>query len=145
MVEQTPVADGRFEPLDLILHHQPRRKSYGLANLLLRKQAYRWRARIAVSLLNEPADLACWRWENRPWPPIWQEIRIHPFRTALKRLTRDTLIALRDQWRDERRLFPTAAISGPIHHSLIALEYSRLRRLRARGQLESAHKWIFND
>ena len=30
-----------------------------LANLLLRKQAYRWRARIACSLLDEPAKLYC--------------------------------------------------------------------------------------
>jgi hypothetical protein len=139
------VPDGRFEPLQLVLHHQPSRKSYGFANLLLRKQAYRWRARIASSLLNEPTSLSCWRWENLPWPPVWQELRTRPLRTACKRLTHGTLAGLRDQWRAERRCWPFAALNGPVHHALIALEYSRLRRLRARGRLASAHKWIFND
>jgi hypothetical protein len=145
MVEHTPVADGRFEPLDLVLHHQPARKSYGLVNLLLRKQAYRWRARIARSLLDEPAKLACWRWDARPWPPLWEEIRQRPFRAACKRLVHGTLAGLRDQWKAERRSWPFAAISGPIHHALIAFEYSRLRRLQARGRLAEAHRTLLND
>lgn len=145
MVEQVPVADRRFEPLDLVLHHQPVRKSYGLANLLLRKQAYRWRARIARSLLDEPAKLNCWRWENRPWPQVWQEIRSRPFRTAGRRLTAGTLKTLQDQWKIEGWFYPLAALSGPVHHALIAFEYWRLCRLRVRGKTPSAHKWIFND
>ncbi len=145
MVEQTPVPDGRFEALNLILHHQPPRKSYGLANLLLRKQAWRWRARIARSLLHEPAQLACWRWEDRPWPAVWEQIRARPFRTACQRLTRGTLATLRDQWKTEGRLWPLAAASGPVHHALIAWEYTRLRRLEARGRLETAHRRLFNE
>jgi hypothetical protein len=128
MVEQVPVPDGNYEPLNLVLRHQPERKSYGLHNLLLRKQAYYWRECIAHSLLQEPAELACWRWENRPWPQGWEEIRQHPFRTAIVRLTRGTLAGLRDQWRRERRFYPLAAISGPIHHAMIAFEFWRLRR-----------------
>ncbi|TAL06468.1 MAG: glycosyltransferase [Verrucomicrobia bacterium] len=144
MVEQTPVPDGAWETTDLVLHHQPKRKSYGLVNLIFRKQAYRWRARIARSLLDEPAALNCWRWENRPWPVSWQDIRQHPFRTAFLRLTRDFLRTLRDQWRREGRIFPFAAISGPVHHTLIAIEYCRLRRLKARGRLdENTQRWAF--
>lgn len=145
MVEQVPVADGQYEPLNLVLHHQPVRKSYGLANLLLRKQAYRWRARIAASLLEEPAKLNCWRWGNRPWPQVWQEIRSHPFRTAGRRLTAGTLRTLRDQWKVEGRLHPLAALSGPVHHALIAFEYWRQCRMRDGGKTPSAPKWIFHD
>jgi hypothetical protein len=145
MVEQMPVADGRYDPLDFVLHHRPERKTYGLRNLLVRKQAYRWRAHIAYALLDEPEKLVCWRWENRPWPQVWQDIRQHPFRTAFRRLTRGTLAGLRDQWRLEKHLFPAAAISGPVHHALIALEYWRLRRLRARGRRAEAHQWVFHD
>jgi hypothetical protein len=47
MVEQVPIADDKYQPLEMILHHQPLRKSYGLHNILLRKQAYHWRAVIA--------------------------------------------------------------------------------------------------
>lgn len=145
MAEQVPIADVRYEVLNLVLHHQPPRKSYGFANLLLRKQAYRWRARIAFSLLDEPARLAGWRWENRSWPQVWREIRTHPFGTANVCLTWGVLRALRDQWRSERRFYPAVAIGSGLHHALIALEYWRLRRLRAAGRLDSAHKWLFHD
>lgn len=128
MVEQVPVADGHFEALPLILEHQPPRKSYGLRNLVLRKQAYRWRERIAASLLHDPASLACWRWGQRPWPPVWEEIRQRPLRTALWRLTREPLRALRAQWCAEHRLFLSAAITSPIHHALIGLKFWRLRK-----------------
>ena len=145
MVEHTPVPDGRFEPLEMVLCHQPVRRSYGLANLLLRKQAYRWRARIARSLLDMPEKLECWRWENRSWPPLWEQIRERPLRTAAWRLIHGTLAGLRDQWRAEHRCWPFAAVSGPVHHALIALEYWRLRQLQARGRLESAHRWVFDE
>ena len=133
MVEQVPVADGRFEPMNLVLHHQPRRKSYGVRNLVFRKQAYRWRQCIARSLLGKPTDLFCWRWETEAWPPIWEDIHQRPVRTALNRLTRGTLGVLRVQWRIERRLFLTAAISGPLHRALICLEFWRQRQRSRRS------------
>jgi hypothetical protein len=133
MVEQVPVPDGRYEPLDLVLQHEPKRKSYGLHNLLVRKQAYRWRGLIARSLLGKPADLPGWRWVDEKWPEDWEQIRRHPWRTALARLTLETLRCLRSQWRLERRVFPIAAVSGPVHHALIGIEYWRLRRRHSRG------------
>lgn len=145
MVEQVPVADDHFEALPLVLEHRPLRKSYGMGNLIFRKQAYRWRARIALSLLDEPAKLETWRWEGRPWPLDWERIRRHPFLESCRRLTRCTLASLRQQWRTEKWIFPAAAMSGPVHHALIAVEYWRLRRLRSKGRLESAHKWVFSD
>ena len=145
MPEQVPVADGRYEPRDFVLDHRPERKTYGLRNLLTRKQAYRWRARIAYALLDEPGRLVCWRWENRPWPQVWQDIRQHPLRTTFRRLTRGTLAGLRDQWRLEKHLFPSAAISGPINHALIAFAYWRFRRLNVRGKLGAAQSCDLND
>ena len=137
MVEQVPVADGTWEPLQLTLHHQPKRKSYGLQNLLLRQQAYRWRERIAASLLGKPTDLNGWRWTSEAWPGDWEQIRRRPLRTALSRLTLGTFRGLREQWRQERKLFPWAAVSGPIHHALICLKYWQLRR-RAKAQRPEA-------
>lgn len=132
MVEQVPVADGRYEPLQLVLHHQPARKSYGLRNVLMRKQAYLWRECIARSLLGKPTDLFCWRWESECWPETWEQMRSRPLRTALAGLVMGTLRGLRDQWRVERRVFPMAAISGPLHHALICLEFWRLRQQQQR-------------
>ena len=136
MVEQAMVPDGVYQPLDLILHHQPKRKSYGLHNVLLRKQAYRWRKCIAQSLLGKPTDLPCWRWESEAWPSEWEQIRSHPWRTAVARLTMGTLRCLRDQWRAERKLTLEAAVNAPIHHALICLKFWRLRRLH-HGDMET--------
>jgi len=127
MGDQVPIPDGHYESRELILHHQPRRKSYGLTNVVLRQQAYRWRAVYARSLLGKPTDLACWRWTSEAWPEHWEEIRRRPLRTALARLALGTYRGLRDQWRQERRLFPLAALANPVHQALICLKYWQLR------------------
>jgi hypothetical protein len=135
MVEQSPVPDGRYEALDMVLHHQPLRKSYGLHNILFRKQAYHWRRVIAQSLLGQPTDLNCWRWDKEAeWPPTWEEIRRHPFSTALRRLLKSPLLTLRDQWKTERKIFPLAALSNPLHHALLCLTFWRLRRQHLRQE-----------
>jgi hypothetical protein len=131
MVEQVPVADDVYQSLDLILHHQPPRKSYGLRNLLFRRQAYNWRAWIAKSLLGKPTDLQCWRWNSDAWPAYWEEIRQRPIRTFFSRLIFGTLRTLREQWTIDRRIYPAAAMSGPVHHALICFEYWRLRHTRS--------------
>ena len=138
LVEQVPIPDGGWQALPLTLRHEPPRRSYGLKNLLVRKQAYRWRALIAAGLQGKPNELPTWRWSSEVWPPGWKELREHPFRTAFLRLTRSALATLRDQWRVDRRFYPIAALSGPIHHTLIAFEYWRLRRRRAREKCSSA-------
>jgi len=128
MDEQTPVPDGIYEPLDLILCHQPRRKSYGLKNILIRGQSWRGIEFIARSLLGKPTDLVCWRWESEAWPLAWEQIRQRPLWTAFKRLIKGPLAGLRDQWRAERRLFPAAAVSGAVHLVQVCLTYRSLRR-----------------
>jgi hypothetical protein len=132
MVEQVPIADARWQALEIILEHRPRRKSYGLANLLFRPQAYHWRRMIAQALLGKPTDLPSWRWTSEKWPRVWEEIRMRPLRTAFYRLLVWPLFTLRDMWRTERRIFPVAALSGGIHHCLIALEYFRLKYFKSR-------------
>jgi hypothetical protein len=129
MVEQTPVADGRYEMLDVVLHHEPgKRRSHTLGDVLLRKRAFQWRERIACSLMGSPTDLACWRWTDTAWPLGWEQIRQRPLWTAFKRLAKGSWQVLCDQWRTERRLFPVAAVSGSVHHALICFEFWRLRR-----------------
>jgi len=130
MAEQVPVADGRFERLPLILEHRPERKSYGVSNLLFRRQAYRWRRVIAQSLLGKPTDLHCWRWTSEEWPMIWEEIRQRPLRTAVYRLVMWPLFNLRQMTREEGRfIFSAVAFTG-VHHFLVALIYWRLRLSR---------------
>ncbi|HEV2330957.1 MAG TPA: hypothetical protein VGY56_19420 [Verrucomicrobiae bacterium] len=133
MIEQGPVPDGRYEQTELVLFHQPRRKSYGFHNVLIRKQAYRWREKIAQSLLGKPTDLPCWRWTDPNWPPEWEQIRARPLETAARRLLMMTFRGLRSQWRAERRFFVEAALNAPIHHALICLKYWQLRRRAQRA------------
>jgi hypothetical protein len=142
MVEQVPIPDGNYEALDMILHHQPQRRSHGLRNVLFRRQAYHWRSVIAQSLMKAPTDLPCWRWDSPDWPSRWEEIRTRPVRTLFSRLIIEMLRTLRDQWRAERRIFPSAAINGSVHHALICLEYLRIRRLQKneRGKKQTASR-----
>ncbi len=132
MCEQGVIPDGRLEPLDFVLHHQPCRKTHSLHNMVFRKQSSHGRAFIARCLLGKPTDLACWRWESENWPVDWEQIRQHPLRTALKRLVMGTFRGLRSQWRLERRFFPIVAIGGPIYHALMCLEFWRVRRQHLR-------------
>ena len=133
MNEQSPVADGRYEPTDLVLNHQPSRKSYGFANVLVRPQAYRWRLILAQSLLGRPTDFACWRWTDERWPLGWEQIRQRPLRTAARRLTMMTLREFRDQWKSERKIYFEAALNNSFHHALICLKYWQLRRQKKKS------------
>ena len=133
MGENRPSPDGVFHDLELVLHHRPKRRSYGFRNIF-RKDGKHWRRRIAEALLRKPTDLSCWRWENDEWPLQWEQIRQQPFYTAIKRLGLGSFRALRDQWRCERRFFPAAAISGPLYHALICLEFKRQQKRIARQE-----------
>jgi hypothetical protein len=133
MVEQVPVPDGQFEAVDLVLQHQPARKSHGLYNILVRRQAWHWRAVIAESLLGKPTDLPCWRWASDRWPFEWEQIRRQPLWTALKRLVKETIKRLREQWHWEKRIFPLAALAHGLHLPLLCVKFWRLRRLHPRN------------
>jgi hypothetical protein len=132
MCEQSPVPDGKCESLNVILHHQPPRKTYGFWNMLMRKQSKRGREFIARCLMGKPTDLVCWRWESDKWPPVWEHLRQHPLRSALRCLTVQPLRSLRDQWRAERRFLPSAAFSSHFFHAQLCLMIWRLKRLKSR-------------
>ena len=130
--EQSPIPDGRFVALDLILHHQPRRKSHGMGNVLMRRQAYKWRSVIAAALMGKPTDLPCWRWDNERWPDRWEEVRRAPLRTAFSRMFLDSLRTFRDQLKSEKRILLGVGLSGPLHHMLFCLKFWHLRLISAR-------------
>lgn len=127
MNEQVPIADTGYTALDFVLHHQPTRKSFGLKNILWRKQAYIWRERLARSLLGKPTDLNCWRFTSESWPASWEQMRQKPLRTALQRVTVELFRTLRNQRRIEGKVFLGSALNGSIHHALICLKYWQLR------------------
>lgn len=134
MVEQVPIADTHYEFLPVVLRHEPRRKSHGLANILFRKQGAFWRTVIAQSLMGGPQDLARWRWPDNSWPIFWNRLRQHPIRAGTYFLLRNTAATLRQQWRSERKLMPLIAMATQVQHSLIGLQLCRLRRNRTNGQ-----------
>ena len=138
MVEQMPEPDGQWERLSLVLEHQPKRVSYGLRYVFLRSHAANWRRVIAQSLLHEsPMELAEWRWENRPWPEGWQQIRQRPLRTGFYRLFVGPVRTLFVIRRKEGRWFPLVGATTALMHFLICLKFIRLRwqqQRRGRGQ-----------
>ncbi|HEY1660960.1 MAG TPA: hypothetical protein VGI03_00945 [Verrucomicrobiae bacterium] len=127
MCEMTPVPDGKLEPLDFILHHQPRRKSYGFYNMLIRGQSRRGSQFVAHCLLGKPTDLVCWRWQDENWPRHWEQIRQQPLWTGMKRVLRGAIGGMREQWRVEKRLLPMVAITTPLHQMRICIEFWRLK------------------
>lgn len=132
MAEQGPIPEGKTERTGLVLCHQPFRKSYGIYNVLFRKQANRWCELIAQSLLGKPTDLPCWRWTDPNWPPYWKQVRSHPLQTAARRLVMETFRGLRAQWRADKKLYIEAALNGPIFHFLMCLKFWQVRRQSSR-------------
>lgn len=127
MVEHVPIPDDRYEPLPVVLRHEPMRRSYGLRNILIRRQGYAWRRVIAQSLLGSPLDLPRWRCQSAAWPEFWGRLRARPIRYGLYSLLRGTAVTIRDQWRAERIIKPFMAVACPLHHFLIGLILCRLR------------------
>lgn len=130
MVEQVPIADDHFEALPLTLCHEPSRKSYGLRNILVRRQGAYWRFVIARSLLRTPLELPRWRWNSDQWPTGWARLRMHPIVYGFYSFVRGTLSTIRDQWRTEGRIMPIMASACPLHHFLIGLRLQKERQVR---------------
>lgn len=122
MVEHTPESDELVERLGLLLEHQPKRKSFGLRNLLFRQQAYRWRKVISRSLLSSPQALPCWNYSVPDWPPGWKYRIQHPFACILKSFTinlaRDVFGLIK------RGIFPNPSLvfGTASHQALLALQ-----------------------
>ena len=124
LAEQGPFPDVKWEKTGLILHHRPKRKSYGVENLLFRRQAYVWRKVIADSLRGTPLDLPRWRYDTCSWPPYWEEIRRRPLMTGFKRF----LLSLPREYLYMRRsgfdFIPEAALGTALHKFLVPLAFA---------------------
>jgi len=131
MVEQTPIPDADWIPLHFILHHEPIRKSYGIRNILFRKQAYNWRTVIAKSLIDSPNKLPCWRWNSADWPSSWSSIQDRPLHHSLRSLLKYPLYQLRDiiAARELPRL--SACLQPGLHHFMLGIRiWMEKRRIK---------------
>jgi len=121
LAEQVPIMEPLPCPTQLVLHHWPKRKSYGYRNLLLRKQAYKWRLTIARSLLESPLHLPRWRWSTSEWPVVWKQLAEEPLWTALKRFIKFQIQFARICLKYRRFELIYAIPSAGIHHALIGI------------------------
>lgn len=128
LAEQGPIADGKFVPLDLELHHQPKRQCYGAGYVLRRPKVRRWHIEIARSLLDRPTDLPCWRWDSPDWPRKWEQIRQRPLRTAIVRLVLSPIGNARDMIVHGQFPWPSFVIHFPLQHWMMCMSYLKLRR-----------------
>ena len=131
MVEQVPVPDKPWESLDLVLHHQPKRKSYGVRNILLRRQAYLWRRVIAQSLMKKPTALPHWRWTPDAWPAHWDFARNHPLQYSVTNLFRLPLGQLKGMLKANEFPSISACLNPGLHHFMLGLRvFLEKRRFR---------------
>lgn len=128
MADQAPIADGRFEPLDVVLHHQPDRPSYGIWYTLKRPTSRRWHAEIARALLGKPTDLACWRWDDPVWPAKWEAVRRAPLRTGLRRLLLSPIGNARSMIRAGEFPNPELLTFFPLQHWMTCWQFHRARK-----------------
>ncbi|MDZ4789386.1 MAG: hypothetical protein SH807_10640 [Blastochloris sp.] len=128
MAENSPSCTCITQGLDFLIHHRPRRKSYGLGNLLIRKQSYRWLSVISNSLLKSPSDLPRWNYKEEIWPEFWERVRRAPLLTGL---TSGLLTPVRHAVHVGRRgaeFLPIAYIGMGLHHMLMCLFFFLRRR-----------------
>ena len=128
MAETLPIPDSNYQALKLVLQHEPRRKSYGVRNILFRKQAYHWRRVIAQSLMGLPTELPCWRWTSPDWPAPWDSLRRQPIRHSLVSLFWFPLCQVKDMLRagEVPRLSP--CLNPGLLHFLLGLRVQRVMR-----------------
>jgi FkbM family methyltransferase len=127
LVEQTPVIEGRIVSLPLTLCHQPRRKSYGVRNILFRKQAGAWRRVLAASLLGSPLALPRWRWDTGEWPGGWTRVVEEPLVEGLYRMLKFPWV----QWRALRthgeKFSASTCLNPALHHFMLCMNVWQLR------------------
>ncbi len=135
MAEQAPVTESEFVPLDLILHHQPHRKSYGFRYAVARPKVRRWYAEIARALLGKPTDLPCWRWESPEWPKRWEQIRQRPLRTAVWRFVVSPIGNAREMIECGEFPWPSFLVYFPLQHWMTCMSYFRIRGRMEKEQI----------
>lgn len=128
MADQGPIPDGRLVAVDLVLHHQPKQKCYGIRYTLTRPKVRRWHEMIARALLGKPTDLPCWRWDSPEWPKKWEQVRLHPLRTALIRLFLSPVRNAQDMIRCGEFPRPSCLTFFPLQHWMTCMSYIKVRR-----------------
>lgn len=121
MVEQSPepLRDS-VQRVPLIIAHHPARKSYGLINLIARKQAYHWRNVIARSLLRKPSDLPRWNYNDDVWSGFWKDLQERPLRCGLKRAMWSSVMQAVRETKCGAEFAPDAYAGTGMHQLLIA-------------------------
>lgn len=127
LVEMTPQGGGEWSPVLCVLHHAPTRKSYGLRNILWRRQAWVWRSVIAQSILKSPLTLPRWRWLEDSWPQPFRQMTEQPISYALKAVFLNWRWGAKALWKNRMwKVFYCAPCAG-WHHALICLNVFWLR------------------
>lgn len=125
MAEQGPVLDGKIEHLSLKLIHAPNRKSYGIRNILFRRQAYRWRKIIADSITRSARLVPRWRTKGADWPEPWRSKLRHPLLKAWACLAWFPLCQAKSMWRAEGKISISACLNPALHHFLIQIAIAK--------------------
>jgi len=137
MIHESPFADGRFVPLELVLHHQPTQKNYGIRYTVARRKVRRWQDESGRALLGKPTDLPCWRWDSPEWPKKWEQIRRRPLWTGLSRLVLSPIWNARDAIRCGEFPWPSFLTFFPLQHWLTCMSYIRMRRRERNARREA--------
>jgi len=132
LTEQTPIVEGEIMETGLVLRHEPARKSYGIRNILLRRQAYFWRELIAKSLLQTPLELSRWRWSDDEWPQPWLGLRKNPLKYAIWALILMSAYTAKAMVHNGILPRPGFVFQSGIHHFLAAYKYWRIVKLKNR-------------
>jgi glycosyltransferase involved in cell wall biosynthesis len=133
MVEQTSIPQADVLAISKVLAHQPKRKSYGVRNILFRRQAYLWRRVIAGSLMNCPSKLPRWRCVDSSWPEPWKSKIDHPFRLAFWCMFWFPFCQLRKMLKFERKIDISACLNPGLHHFLLqmAIVWCKIKKFYA--------------
>jgi glycosyltransferase involved in cell wall biosynthesis len=139
LVEQVPIPEGKWINLDLVLHHEPKRKSFGFRNILFRRQCWVWRRVIARCLVESSVSkLPRWNYGDSNWPRPFLDMAEHP----LLHMYRSMFISWRWSLKHiiKSRLWSVlyCFYASGWHHALICLEVLRIRYLcRSKSQRSS--------
>lgn len=140
LVHEAPMADTRYTPLNLVLHHQPQQKNYGVRYTVARQKVRRWQDEIGRALLGKPTDLPCWRWDSSEWPKKMEQIRRRPLWTALYRLAVSPIWNAREAIQCGEIPRPSFLTFFPLQHWLTCMSYIRLRRQERKKSFAVARK-----
>lgn len=126
MAENVPEGILGFTEINSTLIHAPNRKSFGLSNLVMRPQAYCWRAVIAHSLGKPLYDLPRWQQSYREWPLHWAQIQQRPLWTGFKRFLRTLWYEFVQKPRHGRVIILSDSLGTALNQLLMAWAYWHL-------------------